>query len=393
VGCLLLAWQFPIPSFAAHQYVLWGLPMYASFFWALVGSIAVCYQETFLPVFCCAITGYTIHQCASDLEGLIKNILMMAGIVMHPAVIWGIALLVVYIPSLLAFSRHIRETGQIRIDSKKLPFLSVMVLLVDIMVNLYRLQLQETYTAPGYDLLINLLNALACVFILNLQGGLIANRNLQVELNVVQNMLQEEKRQYENSKRNIEIINQKCHDLKHQLRTLRKQTGEVDRTMLKEIEQAVEMYDTSTQTGNAALDVILTEKKLLCESKGVTLTCIADGSGLENVSPSDIYALFGNILDNAIEAVDQLDDPDGRSISLSVRRVVGMTVIHEENRYHGEIMMEDGLPVTRKDDTDYHGFGMKSIRMIAENYNGYISIDMGDSIFSLTVMLVPEESQ
>ena len=362
--------------------------MYGSFFAIAVFGIAFCYQETILSILCCVITGYTIHQISSSINGVLSLMIDMLQLSAAPVVPWFISIILIYIPAFLILSRHIKDAGQIRIDNKKLPLLSAMVLLADIVTGLYLMQLQEVYDAPGYEIMIHLLDALACVFVLNLQMGLIDNRNLKTELDIVTNMLQEEKRQYENSRHNIAIINQKCHDLKHQLRTLRHQDGEVDRSVLKEIEQAVEIYDTSTQTGNAALDVILTEKKLLCESKGIMLTCIADGSGLINVSPPDIYALFGNILDNAIEAVSQLHDTDAQGISLSVRCMAGMTVIHAENRYLGNLTLQDGLPPTQKTDTAYHGFGMKSIRMIAEKYGGHAVVTLKDQIFSLNVTLM-----
>ena len=390
LGCLLLALAFPIPAFAEQAYVLWGMVMYGSIFALAMGSLAVCYEASLLTVFCAVTIGYTLHHLVSSLETVMTELLHLAEVGIPGWLCSMLALLLAYIPGYRYFSRLIRENGQIRIEEKTLPFLSLAVLMVDIVIGLYQMQLHEVYDAPGYDIMIGLLNALACVFVLRMQSDLIANRRLKTELEIVQNMLQEEKRQYENSRRSIAVINQKCHDLKHQLRTLRKQSGEVDRTVLREIEHAVEMYDTSIQTGNAALDVILTEKKLLCESKGVSLTCIADGSGMEKISPSDVYALFGNILDNAMEAVGKLDDPGERGISLSVRRIAETTVIHEENRYRGEILLEDGLPRTQKGDTDWHGFGMKSIRMIAETYHGYLNISLENGIFSLTIMLMPE---
>lgn len=390
LGGLLLAWAFPVPAFAEGAYVYWGTVMYGSIFVLAMGSLTVCYEASMLTVFCATTIGYTLHHLVSSLETVMTKLLNLAGLSVLEWPCTILAILMVYIPGYLYFSRLIRENGQIRIEEKRLPFLSLAVLMVDIVIGLYQMQLREVYDAPGYEIMIGLLNALACVFVLRMQSDLIANRRLKTELEIVQNMLQEEKRQYENSRRSIAVINQKCHDLKHQLRTLRKQSGEVDRAVLREIEHAVEMYDTSIQTGNAALDVILTEKKLLCESKGVSLTCIADGSGMEKVTPSDVYALFGNILDNAIEAVSKLDDPGERGISLSVRRIAETTVIHEENRYRGELLLEDGLPRTQKGDTDWHGFGMKSIRMIAETYHGYLNISLDGGIFSLTIMLLPE---
>lgn len=219
--CILFAWLFPVPPFAAHHYVGWGLLMYGSFFAVAAGSIACCYQETFLPVLCCTITGYTIHQIASALNGVLTLISKMTGFLITDGIAWFLSIVLTFIPAYLTLSKEIRESGQIRIDNKKLPFLSVVVLLVDIVIGLYLLELQKTYDAPGYEMMIQLLNMLACIFVLNMQMSLIANRNLKTELEIVPNILQKEKRQYENSRHNIAIINQKCHDLKHQLRTLR----------------------------------------------------------------------------------------------------------------------------------------------------------------------------
>ena len=47
----------------------------------------------------------------------------------------------------------------------------------------------------------------------------------------------------------------------------------------------------------------------------------------------------------------------------------------------------DGLPVTTKEDSDYHGFGLKSIRHTAEKYGGGISVQTGSNFFSLQVLL------
>ena len=56
------------------------------------------------------------------------------------------------------------------------------------------------------------------------------------------------------------------------------------------------------RTGNEILDTILTEKSLICENSGIHINCVADGSLLAFMNPVDLYTLFGNALDNAIEA-------------------------------------------------------------------------------------------
>ena len=100
----------------------------------------------------------------------------------------------------------------------------------------------------------------------------------------------------------------------------------------------------------------------------------ADGPALDFMSAADIYALFGNALDNAIRAVNELDDAGVRSISLVVRRVAGVVSIHIENPFAGSMEMRDGLPVTTKDDRTGHGFGLRSMRLTAERYGGTLTV-------------------
>ncbi len=69
------------------------------------------------------------------------------------------------------------------------------------------------------------------------------------------------------------------------------------------------MYDTQPHTKNAAPDVVLTGKNLSCTSQNITLTYMADGRRIGFMEDSDIYALFGNILDNAIDAVSKTTTP------------------------------------------------------------------------------------
>ena len=83
--------------------------------------------------------------------------------------------------------------------------------------------------------------------------------------------------------------------------------------------------------------------------------------------------LFGNALDNAIEAVAPL--PEGeRTISLVVRRVAGVISIHVENPCSAEpTLRTDGLPETTKGDRTNHGFGVRSMRLTVERYGGTLT--------------------
>lgn len=94
---------------------------------------------------------------------------------------------------------------------------------------------------------------------------------------------------------------------------------------------------------------------------------MADGSQMDFIDTIDLYTLLGNAMDNAIEAVEQFKEPQKRQIDVQIYRQQHFLVIHVMNPMPGELIYEDGLPVTTKKDKDYHGFGMRSMDRIIKN--------------------------
>ena len=98
---------------------------------------------------------------------------------------------------------------------------------------------------------------------------------------------------------------------------------------LDEIERSIQIYDSTItiETGNEVLDTVLTEKSLYCEQHQITMTCVADGSKLGFLDGVDVYAIFGNALDNAIESVSKVPEPEKRLIAVSVWSRSGLLLI------------------------------------------------------------------
>ena len=185
----------------------------------------------------------------------------------------------------------------------------------------------------------------------------------------------------------MDAINVKVHDIKHQIRHLQDGGVEVDATALASLAKDIRIFDSRVSSGNEALDTILTEKRLLCEAEDITISCIADGQALSFMAPSDIYSLFGNALDNAIEAVREVSDPERRSISVIVRRVGDMASVHIENYFEGKVRFKNGLPVTTKSDAAYHGYGTRSMRKTVEKYDGTITMSARAQLFRVNIMI------
>lgn len=230
-----------------------------------------------------------------------------------------------------------------------------------------------------------------CFFVLYSQVNQLKQLNLQKELHSNQQLWMKHKAQYEMSKENIDIINRKCHDLKHQIAALQKISDlEKQKKAIDSMEHSVMIYDSILETGNEILDTVLTEKSLVCNAHHIEMTCIADGKSLDFMDTVDLYTLFGNALDNAIEGVLKLENREERCISLLVHKKVNLIFIQVENRYQGELKMQNHLPVTKKTDKGYHGFGLKSIIHTAEEYGGFVTIETEQQMFLLRIT-IPEK--
>lgn len=280
------------------------------------------------------------------------------------------------------FASKIKKGADIRINHNSLVLISMVIIFVDIYFNMLTV-FYNTNTL--FALLEGIYNILSCLLALFLQFSQLQVTEVKEELDSIKSLWAERNKQYEMSKKNIEIINIKCHDLKHQIHRIRK-NEHIDGQELKEIEKSLKIYDLNVKTGNEALDTILTEKALLCERNNIELTMIIDGKSLEFLSPRDIYSFFGNALDNAIEALENVPE-NKRSISISVKKKLNFIVIHIENFLEKEIVIDGDRPKTSKEDMNLHGFGFLSMREIVERYKGTLTYETNNNTFSLNVML------
>ena len=234
---------------------------------------------------------------------------------------------------------------------------------------------------------------LYCITLLYLQTELFKKAAMEKEMNSLNMLYERQRQQYQVAKRNVQIINRKCHDLKHQMAALQTVIPESQRkAYCEEVQNAIQIYDSSLNTGSNVLDTILTDKSLYCEAHQISMTCVADGHRLSFLNSMDIYAIFGNALDNAIRAAAALDDPQKRFISVSVWEKNGLVLFQFENYYEGTLEFDGALPKTTKDSPSAHGYGLKSIQQTAQKYGGQMTLHTDNHLFLLRVSIpVPKE--
>lgn len=366
-----------------------GIAKYLLFFLIGYGSIQLCMRcEKSEAMFCmtCALAtqhlSYVLYDDVLALSGWAYDSVQAVAII-------SAVMLLVYLAAYYLFVRKMKQHPELSFQNRENLIVGGLLILFTIVIKFIMEPYLSARSMTKLYVLVSIYDIVCCVLALMLERGLFRNQALTDEKNFLTQLVHMQEEQYRTSKANVEMVNIKCHDMKHQISHI---TSTTDPDAIRELEQIISVYDSSLQTGNEILDVCLMEKKLLCEKNSIKLDCIANGQCLSFMQPSDLFSLFGNALDNAMEAVCKLDDVEKRIIFVSVKEELGMAIIHVENNYTGELIMAVGIPRTSKDDEFYHGYGVKSIRMVVEKYDGNMALLPQNGIFNLNITIpVPEE--
>ena len=208
---------------------------------------------------------------------------------------------------------------------------------------------------------------------------------------LMEEMLSNSEHYYELSKEHIAIINRKCHDLKHQLKVLRTVSEEERNEYIAEAERSIVFYQDLIYTHNEALNTILAEKGLFCRESNIEFHCAVDDADFSFMRVSDLYALLGNAIDNAIEYAKKQTDENLRSISLKIDKkmyFIGFQISNPLTLDDAKIIsLQNNNFTTTKTDKLFHGYGLKSIRYIAEKYHGNVEISTKGNVFTLQIVI------
>ncbi len=396
---MLLAVSYILPRNYISTHYMSMIMTAVAFIWYLmltiltVVLIKVCYVITFSDAIFISIAGYSIQHIeyifaneviaqgvAPDMP---KHLLQYILFCVATCAIWYYIIYRIFSPKLKECQRMLYRDQ----PSTILNFLLVLLVLFistficqDIFHRGLKNNLQVWFQGAVTDFF-------SCILIIIVQFSIIRINTLNREKEIVQQLLYERRKQYQLSKENIDIINRKCHDLKHQINALRQADSKELDKYINEVEESILIYDNVVKTENEVLNTILSEKSLYCEKHQIKLTCIIDSSQLDFMSTLDIYALLGNALDNAIECVRKYPDKDKRVISLTISAKGSFLCIQMNNYFDGELTIVDGLPITTKSRKEYHGFGMRSMRHLAEKYGGTLCTEHQEGVFLLQIVI------
>ena len=231
--------------------------------------------------------------------------------------------------------------------------------------------------------IISCLFALVCLFLFPvLMDASERLGRLESEKITLETIIETQAKQNEVAAEIRELTNIHIHDLRHALDAIDTYSDEERKEYIAKVRADLDVYQGFAKTGNDAVDIILTEKSLLCHSKGIKFTYIVDGESLKTLNKSDMVFLLGNLLDNAIEAASK-EEGVYRLIKLNVKPASGMLVFECVNYAHGlkEFSMQN-YSSSKPLDNGPHGYGIKSMKLIVKRYGGSLDLHLADSLFT-----------
>lgn len=209
-----------------------------------------------------------------------------------------------------------------------------------------------------------------------------------IEISVMENLLNTQYRQFLSSQKSQDLINQQYHDLRNHLNVIRIETDyKKQQKHIEELEKTLNKHERVFQTDNATLDIILASKHNEIIENNISFSLVIDGEELNFIKTIDLVSIFGNALDNAIESLKKIEDKAKRLLKVVVFKHANLLVIRIENYYLSKLKYQQGRLITTKENSLYHGYGLKSISQAVEKYLGNVHIETENNWFALTIMI------
>lgn len=188
--------------------------------------------------------------------------------------------------------------------------------------------------------------------------------------------LMKEKEKY--SKESMEIIkrsNEELREFKHDLKNYLLPLQEAMETMpqsemakvWEKINQKIEDVQTLIQTGNSYVDSMINTKITLARSEKVDVKCTIL-SKMEGIDDLEFCSVFGNLMDNAIEAERKVTEK--KEIIIFVEEKMGYLRLEIQNKIEKSVLNENSSLNTTKKDTSSHGIGHKSVKRTMQKVGG-----------------------
>lgn len=227
-----------------------------------------------------------------------------------------------------------------------------------------------------------LLNALD-----GIQKQAVLQEQLNFETHLLEVQIQEQKKYSQLMVEHAEQLRRQRHDLRHQLTVIQGLSGEDNPPLRQYIETLVQAIPVAPAAycENQAVNAIVSHYAARCEEQNIAADIhITVPAHTEQASDAELCVIFGNLLENAVEACERMTQGQ-RFLRLNSRLEYGVLTITMDNSFDGNLQQESGK--FRSSKRNDFGVGLTSIQAVARQFQGNVRFEPDHGVFHSSVYL------
>ncbi|MDD6798707.1 MAG: GHKL domain-containing protein [Clostridia bacterium] len=151
---------------------------------------------------------------------------------------------------------------------------------------------------------------------------------------------------------------------------------------VRQVKEILKPLALQSYTNNSILNILLNDKKKYSALHNIDFQIYIGAVDLSFMDSVEITTVFGNLLDNAIEACKKVSGM--RFIHMKLDTYNEFTCIHIENSKSGDIEWNGKRPISEKGRN--HGIGLLNVESVIQKYNGNIMLEECDDKFVCNII-------
>lgn len=383
---IILSYFFPMPEKLMYMSYYSILRFFVLFCYSMVAMV-FCFKLNFGRMLSFCAIGYALQHATYNMFVLFTKIPF--GIAFENALstynrlFESLFYLIVYLILFFTLGRHIAKRKYYKQYNFFLSIISILIVVVCIIISIIA---RNDNNMQGIAVSTSLYSIICCFLAIFIQLYVVNTIKIKQEAAAIKQMAKSEKTRYESVKSIFEAIGVNYHDLKHKVYSL---DDKLILDEMRKIKDTLKVVDRIVFTGNEILDVIITEKSVQYSSKQVTFSFSGNSSYVDFLDENDFTSLFGNAISNAAEAASKVECPEKRKVLIAIEKSGTLVSVVIKNYFSNAPKVIDGDIVSTKE--GIHGLGLKSIKHIANKYNGNIQTFFEDDIFTLSIYFIKDD--
>lgn len=206
---------------------------------------------------------------------------------------------------------------------------------------------------------------------------------------LMQEKLQNQLKLYQNMQENDMRRRRYLHDYKNQLGCIQGmlEAGRMQEALvyIKELNGSIRKGEDHVDTKHLVVNTVLNQKYLYAQERGITMVMAVNDLSSLSMSREDIVTLLVNLLDNAIEACEKLDE--NKMIRFKMILEEGGLTVSVRNPVREPVVIKGKVIATTKGEKDRHGIGFLNIQSVIEKNQGTSVMECRDGWFCFSAMI------